>query len=94
MAHWRILLRVPVYDIQYEDLVANAETVVPELVEFCGLEWNDACLDFHTSKRTVATASYDQVRRPLYTSSRERWRHYEKYIGELTDVLGIHSDED
>ena len=93
MAHWRTLLRVPVYDIQYEDLVTNTGTAVPELVEFCGLEWDDACLDFHKSERTVATASYDQVRRPLYTSSRERWRHYEKYIGELINALGIQPDK-
>jgi tetratricopeptide (TPR) repeat protein len=89
MAHWRTLLRIPVYDIQYEELVANAESVTPDLIKFCGLEWDDACLDFHMSQRTVATASYDQVRRPLYTSSMARWRHYEGYIGELINTLGI-----
>ena len=91
MAHWRTLLRIPVYDVEYEDLIINANSVAPELVEFCGLDWHDACLDFHKSKRTVATASYDQVRRPLYTSSMGRWRNYEKYIGELMTALGRQS---
>ena len=89
MTYWRTLLRVPMYEIRYEDLIADAESVTPDLVSFCGLDWDDACLDFHTSKRTVATASYDQVRQPLYTSSMERWRHYENHIDELKNALGI-----
>ena len=93
MAHWETVLRVPVYEIQYEDLVTRAESVTPDLIRFCDLGWDDACMDFHTSKRTVATASYDQVRQPMYTSSMARWRHYENYIGELVTALEIQTDE-
>lgn len=94
MAYWRGRLRVPVYEIQYEELVANTRSVTQELVSFCGLEWDDACLNFHTSRRTVATASYDQVRQPLYASSMERWRHYEQHIGALVSALGLQPSQE
>jgi hypothetical protein len=58
-----------------------------QLVEFTGLEWHDSCLDFHTTPRFVATASYDQVRRPLYGKSVARWKNYEPWIGPLIEAL-------
>jgi len=57
------------------------------LIEYCGLEWNDACLSFHKTKRSVRTASLTQVPQPIYTSSIERWRPYEPFLGPLLDVL-------
>lgn len=88
MRHWRNVVRVPVLDVNYEDLSRNINAVAPKLIEFCGLDWDDACLDFHKKKRTVVTASYDQVRREIYTSSIERYRHYEKHITPLLEIIG------
>jgi len=68
--------------------VADQEAQSRRLIEYCGLEWDDACLDFHQSKRAVRTASMAQVRQPIYKSSVERWRPYEKFLGPLFDALG------
>jgi hypothetical protein len=89
MAHWRSVLPAGAFlDVQYEDIVADQEAQARRMLDFCGLEWNDACLDFHKHKRLVDTASMTQVRRPIYTSAVERWRPYEKYLGPLLDALG------
>lgn len=89
MAHWREVLPAgSFYEIQYEDLVANQEEESRKLLAFCGLEWNDACLDPHKTERTVKTASVTQVRQPVYKTSVERWRVYEKYLGPLLEELG------
>jgi hypothetical protein len=75
-------------DVQYEDIVANQETQARRIIDFCGLDWNDACIDFHKNKRSIRTASVTQVRQPIYKSSVERWRNYEKFLGPLLDALG------
>jgi tetratricopeptide (TPR) repeat protein len=87
MEHWQNTLSLPILNLQYEGLVSQPEKTVRELLEFCGLEWNEQCLQFHRSERKVNTASYDQVRQPLYTRSVQRWRHYERYLGELKEGL-------
>jgi tetratricopeptide (TPR) repeat protein len=63
------------------------EEMSRRLIDFCGLDWDDRCLKFHENKRTVRTASSWQVRQPLYQTSRERWRNYEKYLGPLVEEL-------
>jgi hypothetical protein len=89
MDHWRDVLPAGAFlDVQYEDIVADQETQARRLIDFCGLEWNDACINFHKHKRSVRTASLAQVRQPIYKSSVERWRAYEKYLGPLLDALG------
>ena len=89
MDHWRTVLPVGAFlDVQYEDIVADQEAQARKLIAYCGLEWNDACLDFHTTKRSIRTASVTQVRQPIYATSVERWRHYEKFLGPLLDALG------
>ena len=88
MDHWRKVLRVRLFEVDYEDLVANQESVSRDLVAFCGLEWDDRCLSFHESRRLVQTASKLQVRRPLYTTSVGRWRRYEAHLGPLFEALG------
>lgn len=88
MAHWREVLPAgSFYEIQYEDLVANQEEESRKLVAFCGLDWNDACLDPHKTERNVKTASVTQVRQPVYKTSVERWRVYEKFLGPLLEEL-------
>lgn len=93
MEHWRSVLPGPMVEIQYEDLVADQEARSRELIAFCGLPWDDACLSFHKTERTVQTASNWQVRQPIYKTSRERWRNYERHLQPLMDQLGIASEE-
>lgn len=88
MAHWREVLPAgSFYEIQYEDLVANQEEQSRKLIAYCGLDWNDACLDPHKTERNVKTASVTQVRQPVYKTSVERWRVYEKFLGPLLEEL-------
>lgn len=87
MQHWRSALRVPMLEVQYETLIEHTEQGSRRLIEFCGLPWDERCLRFYENERTVITASYDQVRRPIYKTSAERWRNYESYIGPLRTAL-------
>jgi hypothetical protein len=91
MQHWRSALGIPMLTLQYEDVVANLEKFSRQLIEFCGLEWNDTCLDFHRQDRVVQTLSSEQVRKPIYTSSVGRWKNYRLHLGELQEALGIPS---
>ena len=89
MEHWRKVLPAGAFlDVNYEDIVADQEAQARRLIEYCGLEWNDACLEFHKTRRPIRTASLTQVRQPIYTTSVERWRSYEKFLGPLLDALG------
>jgi len=83
MTHWREVLTIPMLEVSYEDLVMDQESVSRQLLEFCGLEWNDECMNFHTNKRYVKTASYDQVNRPIYQNSIARWKNYETHLSAL-----------
>ncbi|RMF78332.1 MAG: hypothetical protein D6739_11905, partial [Nitrospirae bacterium] len=88
MDHWRQVLALPVLELDYEALVAEPERWIREIVAFAGLPWDERCLAFHETRRTVATLSYDQVRQPIYTSSVGRWRHYERHLEPLYQGLG------
>ena len=63
-------------ELTYEHVVADLETEARRLVAACGLEWEPACLAFHQTRRAVHTASFSQVRQPIYSRSVGRWRHY------------------
>jgi hypothetical protein len=90
MDHWRIVLPSERFlEIDYEELVSNREVVTRRLIAFCGLDWHDACLQPERNERTVTTASLWQARQPIFTSSVERWRRYEPWLGELRQVLPI-----
>jgi thioredoxin-like negative regulator of GroEL len=88
MAHWAAVLAIPILTVQYESLVADLEAQSRRLVEFAGLPWDDRCLRFHESNRPTNTASRDQVRQPLYSTSVGRWRRYERHLSPLLDILG------
>lgn len=89
MEHWRqVLPEGAFFDVRYEELVAEPEEKTRALIEYCGLDWDDACLTPHKTKRTVKTASVTQVREPVYTTSVERWRRYEKHLVPLLEALG------
>ncbi len=88
MEHWRKLLPSGAFlDVQYEDIVADQKAQSSRIMEYCGLEWNDAYLDFYKNKRPINTASMAQVRQPMYKTAVERWRPYEKFLEPLLDVL-------
>lgn len=80
MRHWKESLDVPILDVHYEALVADPESQFRRIIEFIGLEWDDACMAFHKTRRTVRTLSYDQVNRPIYTSSSGRHGNYAPFI--------------
>lgn len=85
--HWKSIPDIEIYEIKYESLVENQEECSRNLVEHCGLEWDENCLQFHNNKRQLNTASYDQIRQPIYTKSVNRYRHYVKYIKDLENIL-------
>ncbi|HUG79566.1 MAG TPA: sulfotransferase [Burkholderiales bacterium] len=88
MDHWEAVLPGGLLTVRYEDLVADTETVARRMIDYVGLEWSDACLDFHRNPRAVVTASRAQVRQPAYRSSVGRWRRYERHLGSLREALG------
>lgn len=87
MRHWQEVLSIPILDIRYEELVADQERLSRSMVEFCGLEWDDRCLQFYKSDRVIKTASYDQVRQPIYGKSVARWKNYEAHLEPLITAL-------
>src|SRR5262245_10946394 len=88
MDHWRQVLPVPFLDRRYEEAVADFESTARRLLDFCGLEWQDGCLEFYKTERTVRTASIQQVRQPVYTSSIGRWRDYEQFAPDAFRRIG------
>ena len=90
MTHWREVLPSDRFiEVDYEAVVENLEGEARRLVDFLGLPWDDACLNFHDNRRVVRTASVNQVRQPIYKTSKGRWRAYAGYLGPLLDALGI-----
>ena len=90
MAHWReVLPPARFIEVDYEAVVDDLEREARRLVEFLGLPWDDACLRFHESRRVVRTASVNQVRQPVYATSKGRWRRYADHLGPLLAALGI-----
>jgi hypothetical protein len=87
MDHWRGVLPVQVFEVEYEETVADLEGVARRLLAWCGLEWEPACLDFHQTTRPIRTASVTQVRQPIYKRSVARWKHYEPALAPLFDRL-------
>lgn len=87
MQHWRDSLTIPFMDVRYEELVADVEGVSRRLVDFCGLDWDPKVLDFYKSERMINTASYQQVKKPIYTSSIARWKYYEAHLEPLFNAL-------
>jgi tetratricopeptide (TPR) repeat protein len=89
MNHWHSVLPNRIYDLSYDDLVSNPDEEIRKLVDYCGLQWEDSCLSHHKSRHVSKTASFDQVRQPIYTKSSERWRNYEKHLAPLKETLEI-----
>jgi len=87
MDHWRTLPGLEILDVQYEQLVADQESHSRRIIDFLALQWDDRCLRFYDSGRVAGTLSYDQVTRPIYTSSVGRHKRYEKHLQPLKRAL-------
>jgi tetratricopeptide (TPR) repeat protein len=88
MDHWDTVQPGRVLHVQYEALVREPEEQIRRLLAHCGLEFEPACLNFHETRRSVRTASAEQVRQPLYTSGIDYWRHFERELEPLRRALG------
>ncbi|HEY7118944.1 MAG TPA: sulfotransferase [Tepidisphaeraceae bacterium] len=88
MEHWRNVVRIPIIELRYEDLVLDVEGQTRRLLDFVGLPFDARCLRYYENRRQVGTASEEQVRRPVYHSSISRWKHYEKHLGPVVAAIG------
>lgn len=88
MDHWHEVLPNFVLTVQHEDVVEDLEGQVRRMLDFCGLPFEDQCLRFYETQRSVRTPSSEQVRQPIYRSALEHWRHYDRWLGPLKQALG------
>jgi tetratricopeptide (TPR) repeat protein len=88
MAHWKSLFGADILDFDYDVLVREQRSSVASLLDFCGLDWHEGCMEFQRADRAVKTASVWQVREPLYQRSSGRWRNYERHLAPLREALG------
>ena len=93
MGFWRKRLGETIYELDYDRLTKNQEGETRALLDFCGLEFEPQCLDFHETSRPVRTASQSQVRQKMYTGSSQAWRAYAPYLKPLMDKLGVDAEE-
>ena len=87
MRHWQSVLSLPILELDYESLVSAPESQARRLIDFAGLEWNPACLDYHRHGRSTQTPSRWQVKEPVHTRSIDRWRHYAEHLAPLLAAL-------
>ena len=85
--HWKAVIPERVLDVVYEDTVNDPESQARRMIDWIGLPWHDACLDHLNSKGVVRTASISQARKPIYKTSKERWRNYQPFLGSLFQQL-------
>jgi tetratricopeptide (TPR) repeat protein len=87
MNHWKSLFPEQIFTLRYEDMAQDPETWARKIIDFVGLPWNGECLKFFEKAGTVLTISNQQIRKPVYSTSVDRWRRYEKHLGPLTATL-------
>jgi hypothetical protein len=90
LRHWQVVLGDRLLTVQYEDLVADQEAVTRRIIAHCGLGWEAACLEFHKRRGAVSSASAVQVRRPLYSHSVGKWRHFQQQLTPLSTHFTQH----
>lgn len=88
MEHWSTALPARVLRVQHEDVVDDLEGSVRRILDFCGLEFQRSCVDFHKTRRSVRTPSSEQVRQPIFRESLDHWTHYRPWLGALEEALG------
>ena len=88
MDHWDKVLPGKVLQVRYEAVVADLEAQVRRLLDFCGLPFEEACINFHETERAVRTASSEQVRQPIFKSGVDQWENFSPWLDPLRDILG------
>ncbi|MGI9271968.1 MAG: tetratricopeptide repeat-containing sulfotransferase family protein [Woeseiaceae bacterium] len=88
MDHWDDVLPGKILRVQYENIVADLETEVKKILDFCDLPFDQNCIEFHKTERSVRTPSSEQVRQPIYTGGLEQWRNFEPWLDPLKLALG------
>jgi len=88
MDHWDAVLPGQILRVQYEDVVADTQNQVRRVLDYLGLPFEQACVDFHQTKRSVRTASSEQVRQPIFKSGLEQWKNFEPWLDPLKEALG------
>ena len=89
MEHWDLMFPGKILTVRYEDVLENLESETRRMLEFCDLSFQEQCLDYHKTERMVKTASFMQVRRPIYKTSKNRWRNYANHLDEVARILGV-----
>jgi hypothetical protein len=87
MAHWDAALPGKILRVDHESVVEDLEKTVRRILEFCGLPFEQSCVDFHRTLRSVHTASSEQVRRPIFKDGLDQWRRFEPWLGPLKAAL-------
>ena len=90
MNFWRTKLNNFIYEINYEKLIDNKEQEIRKLIDFCGLDWDPACLNHHKNKKTpIQTVSISQARKPIYSNSVNSNLNYEKYLNKMYSIINV-----
>ena len=76
-----------IHDLDYAEMINDQENTTRRLLNFCQLDWEEECLKFYETKRSINTASSEQVRQPIYKGALNSWRLYEEHIGPLIEIL-------
>ena len=88
MRHWDTVLPGRVLRVHHEDVVDDLEGSVRRILDFCGLDFESGCVEFHKTSRSIRTASSEQVRQPIYREGLDQWRNFEPWLGSLRTALG------
>lgn len=91
MDHWETVLPGEILRVDYEHVVADLETQVRRILEFCQLDFEQDCLHFHRTDRAIRTASSEQVRQPINTGGMQQWRPFDSYLAPMKTALGLNS---
>lgn len=89
MKHWKSIFGDRIYDCVYEDVVADTESQTRKLLDYCGLDWDENCLEFYKTKRRVHTASATQVRQGIYKKAVKGWLRFETQLQPLKDIIKL-----
>ena len=92
MNHWSAMPGLHIHTVTYESLLASPQSVIESLLAFCELPFEPACLRFYDTIRPVSTASFNQVRQPIYQTSKARWRHYAQHLSPLARILDLDAE--
>ena len=84
---WKNILKDDIYEIKYEDLIKNSNLEIKKLIDHCGLDWDENCLNHHNNKSAIKTASVNQARKPIYQSSKNTNQYYSKYLQGMFGLL-------